>query len=182
MSLLLSLFVPLLLLRLRLPTCEAAVTDTGITATTGRCSSGDSDSSSEDSSAPGCWFGRGSGRRRRRQMSATEADIVAAVCSAGDREVVLPDRTRVDCLTASTAWEVDFSDKWAECVGQALHYAAAVGVGRRSGCLLVCRAATKPRTCRAHLARVRDTVAFHRLDMDVRMIREQEAKLAAPLA
>lgn len=33
-----------------------------------------------------------------------------------------PDNTRVDCLTAEHAVEFDFARKWAESVGQALHY------------------------------------------------------------
>lgn len=41
----------------------------------------------------------------------------------GKVEYVLPDRSRVDCLTASVALEVDFADKWAEGIGQALMYA-----------------------------------------------------------
>ena len=40
----------------------------------------------------------------------------------GRQEVVLEDRTRVDCLTFMYAIEFDFADKWAEAIGQALHY------------------------------------------------------------
>ncbi len=40
----------------------------------------------------------------------------------GRIEVVLDDRTRVDCLTATHAVEVDWADKWAEGIGQALYY------------------------------------------------------------
>lgn len=35
---------------------------------------------------------------------------------------MLQDRTRVDCLTDEYAIEYDFSNKWAEAIGQALHY------------------------------------------------------------
>jgi hypothetical protein len=45
----------------------------------------------------------------------------------GQTEVVLPDRTRVDCLTDRFAVEVDFADKWAEGIGQALHYGQMTG-------------------------------------------------------
>lgn len=41
----------------------------------------------------------------------------------GQKEVILPDKTRVDCLTIDYAIEFDFAEKWAECVGQALFYA-----------------------------------------------------------
>lgn len=45
----------------------------------------------------------------------------------GETEVVLSDRTRVDCLTEVTAIEFDFADKWAEAVGQSIHYANMTG-------------------------------------------------------
>ncbi len=40
----------------------------------------------------------------------------------GEMEVVLQDRTRVDCLTDRYAIEVDFAKKWAESIGQSLYY------------------------------------------------------------
>ena len=40
----------------------------------------------------------------------------------GKTEVVLNDKTRVDCLTDDYAVEVDFAPKWHECIGQAIHY------------------------------------------------------------
>lgn len=51
-----------------------------------------------------------------------ERGYVAQYC-AGDIEYALPDRTRVDCLTDKYAIEFDFAPKWAEAVGQSLHYA-----------------------------------------------------------
>lgn len=51
-----------------------------------------------------------------------ERDYVAQYC-AGDIEYALPDHTRVDCLTDTYAIEFDFAPKWAEAVGQSLHYA-----------------------------------------------------------
>ena len=41
----------------------------------------------------------------------------------GKLEVVLPDRTRIDCETSDYAIEYDFAKKWAEAIGQSLHYA-----------------------------------------------------------
>lgn len=38
-------------------------------------------------------------------------------------EYILPDKTRVDCVTNIYAIEVDFANKWAEAVGQSLYYA-----------------------------------------------------------
>jgi len=53
----------------------------------------------------------------------------------GQVEVVLSDRTRVDCLTDTYAVEVDFADKWAEAIGQALFYSGKTG--RQPGILII---------------------------------------------
>ena len=42
-------------------------------------------------------------------------------------EVVMNDGTRCDILTATHAIEVDFAKKWAEAIGQSLHYALHTG-------------------------------------------------------
>lgn len=41
----------------------------------------------------------------------------------GVTEYKLKDKTRVDCLLQDYAIEVDFASKWAESIGQSLHYA-----------------------------------------------------------
>lgn len=45
----------------------------------------------------------------------------------GKTEVLLPDRTRIDCETSDYAIEFDFAHKWAEAIGQSLHYAEKTG-------------------------------------------------------
>lgn len=64
-----------------------------------------------------------------RPAHSAERDYQKAWCDAhgGTIEVVLPDNTRVDCLTATHAIEFDFAPKWAEAIGQSLHYAALTG-------------------------------------------------------
>ena len=42
----------------------------------------------------------------------------------GQIEVVLPDRTRCDCVTDTHAIEFDFGSGWAESIGQGLHYSS----------------------------------------------------------
>lgn len=46
-------------------------------------------------------------------------------CAAqnGTLESVVPSGARCDCLTTTHAIEFDFADKWAEAIGQSLHYA-----------------------------------------------------------
>lgn len=53
-----------------------------------------------------------------------EAAYQRAWCSAnaGVLEYKNPDKTRIDCLTEDYAVEFDFATKWAESIGQALHY------------------------------------------------------------
>jgi hypothetical protein len=60
---------------------------------------------------------------------AAEADYAEPWCErmGGRSEVVLADRSRVDCLLVGHAVEVDFARKWAEAMGQALHYARMTG-------------------------------------------------------
>jgi hypothetical protein len=53
----------------------------------------------------------------------------------GESEVVLKDKTRADIITATHAIEVDFAEKWAESIGQALHYEEMTG--KKAGVLLV---------------------------------------------
>ena len=59
-------------------------------------------------------------------VSATEKDHQIKYCG-GIIEHYLPDKTRVDCLTESHAIEYDYGRKWAEAIGQSLHYAAMTG-------------------------------------------------------
>ena len=66
--------------------------------------------------------------------NSAEADVVRQNC-LGEIEVILLDKTRVDCLTDTHAIEYDFGHKWAESVGQSLHYAA--NTGRRAGIVLI---------------------------------------------
>lgn len=53
-----------------------------------------------------------------------ESSYQHAWCSAqnGIEEYQNKDYTRVDCLTDEYAVEFDFANKWAESIGQALHY------------------------------------------------------------
>jgi len=44
-------------------------------------------------------------------------------------------KTRCDCLTSTHAVEHDFASKWAEAIGQSLHYSA--HTGKRAGIVLI---------------------------------------------
>ena len=69
----------------------------------------------------------------------SEANYVDFYCQQwkGQIEYVLPDRTRVDCLTDTHAIEFDWCRKWAESIGQALCYGKMTG--RTPQIVLICR-------------------------------------------
>jgi hypothetical protein len=79
----------------------------------------------------------------------------------GQLEVVLKDGTRCDCLTDTHAIEFDFANKWAEGIGQALHYASMTG--KRAGLVLIIE---RPKN-RKYLDHVMGVVRWHRLALDV---------------
>lgn len=58
-----------------------------------------------------------------------EKEYQEAWCSlnGGVSEYILPDKTRVDCVTNDYAIEFDFANKWAESIGQALYYGISLG-------------------------------------------------------
>ncbi len=53
----------------------------------------------------------------------------------GEMEVVMPDKTRCDCVTKTHAVEVDFADNWYAAVGQSGHYS--IQTGKRAGIVLI---------------------------------------------
>jgi len=79
-----------------------------------------------------------------------EVEIVAGLAEKyfGKAEVVMPDRTRCDLLTDVYAIEADWAHKWAEGVGQCVHYALLTG--KAPGLILLTRDRAKDST---HIAR-----------------------------
>jgi len=77
----------------------------------------------------------------------------------GVMEVVLADGSRVDCVTSTHAVEFDFGAKWAESIGQSLHYSSMTG--KRGGIVLI----TPEHS--VYLRRVRGVVERHKLPIDV---------------
>ncbi len=74
----------------------------------------------------------------------------------GRIEVVLEDRTRVDCLTATHAIEVDWAKKWAEGIGQALYYG--IKTDKRPAVALIVGAKDQK-----HLKRLRTVAKSHNI-------------------
>ena len=82
-----------------------------------------------------------------------------------EASVETPSGSYVDCLGSRYAVEVDFSDKWAECLGQALHYAAEMD--RAPGCILIRKGAAD-----RHIERFHNTAARWGLDIRLWIVQE----------
>ena len=78
----------------------------------------------------------------------------------GITEYVLPDRTRVDCLTGSHAVEFDWAKKWAKNISQSLYYA--LQTGKRAGVVLI----IKRRKHYKYWIRLNSTINHFRLPID----------------
>ncbi len=79
----------------------------------------------------------------------------------GLTEYRLPDRTRVDCLTDEYATEFDFGDKWAEAIGQSLHYGRMTE--RKPGIVLIMESPKDEKYYR----RLMDNIQFYDLPITV---------------
>lgn len=89
----------------------------------------------------------------------TETYYQRQLCAGMSVDFRFPDGTRPDCISHSHVLELDFSEKWAEAVGQALHYHLwgqevqwLTGGTRRGGIVLICRNEHRD-TCTEHVAR-----------------------------
>ena len=94
---------------------------------------------------------------------ASELDHQRRLCHGMRLEVTLPNGARADCLSETHAIEVEFSEKWAEALGQSLLYAAATDL--KPGIFLLCR--QEARNCLAHRLRLDAAVAAWGLLVDV---------------
>jgi hypothetical protein len=87
---------------------------------------------------------------------------------AGQLEFVLEDRARVDCLTKSYAFEYDFSDKWAESLGQSLYYSARTG--RQPAIALILE---NPKKDAKYVRRLREAIKYHKLNIHLVLIEDK---------
>jgi len=78
----------------------------------------------------------------------------------GQSEVVLPDKTRADCVTSTHAIEFDFGTKWAESLGQALYYS--LQTGKRAGIVLILEGPND----RKYFLRLNSTIEHFKLPID----------------
>ncbi len=96
-----------------------------------------------------------------------ESEYVREWCDGkGVIEFILPDRTRVDCLTTTHAIEFDFAKKWGESIGQSLHYAAMTN--RKAGIVLILEGGKDIKK----LERVKGIIKNYDLPIDVWFIKD----------
>ena len=93
----------------------------------------------------------------------SEASYQRAWCSMhqGIEEFGNKDKTRVDCLTSTHAVEFDFANKWAESIGQALHYQRMTG--KRAKVVLILE---KPKKQMVYYWRVFELAKLHDFDVE----------------
>jgi hypothetical protein len=78
----------------------------------------------------------------------------------GEIEVVLPDRTRCDCVTETHAIEFDFGNNWAEAVGQSAYYS--LQTEKRAGIVLILETMKD----RKYWIRLNTTIEYFELSID----------------
>lgn len=93
----------------------------------------------------------------------SESSYQHAWCAAhnGIEEYENKDKTRVDCLTEYHAVEFDFANKWAESIGQALHYQRMTG--KKAMVVLILE---KPKQQMVYYNRVKELGKIHNFDVE----------------
>lgn len=81
----------------------------------------------------------------------------------GRSEKILWDRTRVDIITPSHAWEVDKPERWAEAIGQSLYYASVTG--KKPGVIMLVEDIDRERR---YIYRLQIVAAQHGIDVLVK--------------
>ena len=99
------------------------------------------------------------------QAQDLEKDRQEQLCAGMQINRYLPNNTYVDCISDDYAIEVDFSNKWAEAIGQSLMYAAELE--RLPGIILICRAGEDESNCLKHGYHIEQTVNWWRIPMTV---------------
>lgn len=111
-----------------------------------------------------------------------DAHMQNRYCAGMNIESTLPDTTRADCISDTHAIEVEFTEYWAQALGQALHYALwtkeiseapkdfpswtrLINGPRKAGIILVCRKAQD--TCSDHYVRLYRVIQEFRLPVTI---------------
>jgi hypothetical protein len=96
-------------------------------------------------------------------LAIKESEFQKRFCAGMLQEQILKSGARLDCLSGTHAIEVEFSKKWAEAIGQALHYAAETDL--KPGIILVCK--KDESICLKHIFRAESTLSHWKLPITV---------------
>lgn len=107
--------------------------------------------------------------------AATESEFRSRFCAGMQQERVLPNGTRVDCITDRLAIEIDWTHKWAEAIGQSLLYSAATE--KLPAIILVCK--VDPAGCLKHEYLISEAVAYWKLPITVWLCMPSDQSLSA---
>lgn len=100
----------------------------------------------------------------------SEKQYVEYFCP-GKVEYLLPNRSRVDCLTELHAIEFDKANKWYEAVGQALYYSSLTD--KKPMVVLI----TKSESDIKYIRRLTNTINYHELSIEVIVISSEKKAL-----
>jgi hypothetical protein len=92
----------------------------------------------------------------------------------GQVEVIMKDGTRCDILTATHAIEVDFARKWAEAIGQCLHYSS--NTGKKPAVAL----SVLDQSDHKYISRVKQISSDFNLDIEIYQIDGNDAPKVLP--
>ena len=99
------------------------------------------------------------------------AELIAKTEVKGELEYRLPNRKRVDILTDTHAYEVDWISKaWSEGVGQALHYA--IMTGKKPGVIVLI---DKPH--KANLNALIETTKMYDIDVKIFHVNKKTGRI-----
>ncbi|MCR8827617.1 hypothetical protein [Pseudosulfitobacter koreensis] len=96
------------------------------------------------------------------QSKIKEREFQERFCVGMNLEVITEAGTKADCVSDEYAIEVEKSHKWAEAIGQALHYG--VELERQAGIIIVCEDTAN---CQAHWYRLESTIKNNSLPITV---------------
>lgn len=92
----------------------------------------------------------------------------------GKSEVIMPDGTRCDCVTATHAIEFDFGKKWSEAIGQSLNYA--LQTNKRAGIVMIIEDVKE----RKYWIRVNSIIVHFKLPIDAWILENLEQDQVSP--
>lgn len=97
-----------------------------------------------------------------------EKDYINTHCKGHIEYRIKGERTRVDCLLEEKACEYDFSNKYHQCIGQALYYGFATN--KRPCCVLI----ENSKSSFKHIIKARSIIQYYNLPVELYVIKRDK--------